>query len=229
MSLSLLFPLLHSLSLISAPSCSTMLRSRAAFRPCWNWAPVRSALSLWQGTTMPWGYLEPQEGQSVQMMVWVLAWARCVVAAPPGTKSFTRPQWTVKAGRSIVQDWLEGQTCFLGPTPSWSPRVSRPAMTPSTSHTRPATRHLYTRTASASLLMWPHLSKLEGECWGWMAIWRSVPMWWRGVGVAWLSRGTLWKPTRLIRYKAHHRHDARSGSEYDAVQILNPGSLSLTH
>lgn len=211
-----------------ALSCSTMLRSWTAFQPCWNWAPVWSALSLWQGSTMLWGCLEPQEGQSVQMMVWILALVQRVVAAPPGAKSSTHPQQTVKAGRSIVQDWSVARACFLGPTPSWSPQVSPPAMTLSTSHTCLALLHLYTRTASACLLMWPHRSKSEGECWGWKENWWSVPMWWRDVGVVWLSRGTLWKPTRLIRYKAHHRHDARSGSEYDSDLNSKPW-LSLTY
>lgn len=183
-----------------------MLRPQAAFPPCWNWAPVRSALSLWQGTTMLWGYLDPQRGRSVQ-------WG---VAAPPGTRYFPHPQRIVRTGRSIVQDWPEGRASFLSPTPSWSPKVSQPAMTPSTSHTCRAMPPLWIQTVSVCPLMWPRLLKLEGECWGWMEIWRSVPMWSRDVGVAWSSRGTLSKPTRLIRFKAHHRHDARSGSEYDA-------------
>lgn len=206
----------HALNFLSTPFpfCSTMLRSRAVFPSCWNWAPVRPALSLWQGTTMLWGDLEPQRGQSVQWLVW--AWGRCVEAAAPDITSFLRPQRTVRVGRSIVQDWLEGRAYFLSPTPLWSPKVSQLAMTPSTSHTCLATVPLYIQTASASLLMWPRLLKLEGECWGRKEIWRLVPMWSRDVEVAWSSRETSSKPIRLIRFTAHRRHDARSGSEYDA-------------
>lgn len=197
-----------------SPCCSTMLRSRAAFSPCWNWAPLQSALSLWQGTTMLWDYLEPQWGRSVQWLVWALG--QCAVAAPQGTTSFPRPQWTVRTGRSIAQDWPEARACFQSPTPSWSPKVSRPAMTPSTSHTCLAKLLFYIQTVLACLLMLGQRLKLEGECWGWMEIWRSVPMWSRDAGVAWSSRRTSSKPTRLIKFKAHLRHDARSGSEYEA-------------
>lgn len=197
-----------------SPYCSTMLRSWAAFPSCWNWAPVRSALSLWQGTTMLWDDLEPQQGQNVQRLIW--AWGRYVEAAPPDIMLFLRPWRTMRAGKSIVQDWLEGRASFLSPIPAWRPKVSQPAMTPSTSHTRPATLPRCIQTVSASLLMWPRLLKLEGECWGQMEIWRLVPMWWRDVEAAWSSRETLSKPIRLIRFTAHLRHDARSGSEYDA-------------
>lgn len=199
---------------LPCPYCSTMLRSWAAFPPCWNWAPVRSALSLWQGTTMLWGDLEPQQGRSVQRLVW--AWGRCVEAAPPDILLLLRPRRTTRAGRSIVQDWPEGRASFLSPVPAWRPKVSQQAMTPSTSHTCPATLPLCIPTASASLLMWRRLLKLEGECWGRMEIWQLVPMWSRDVEAAWSSRETLSKPIRLIRFRAHLRHDARSGSEYDA-------------
>lgn len=203
-----------------------MLRSRLAFPPCWNWAPVRSALSLWQGTIMLWGYLEPQEGQIVQWVVWV--WGLCVTAAPPGTMSSTRPQRTVRVGRSTVQDLSESPACILSPTLSWSRKVSQPATTPSTSRTCQSMLPLFTQAAWASLLMWPQLLTSEGGCWGWMEIWWSAPMWSRDVGEAWSSRGTLSKRTRLIRYTAHHRHDARSGSEYDANINKNPGLCSLS-
>lgn len=207
------YPLFHFLSPLY-PSSSTMLRMQVAFPPCWNWAPVRSALSLWQGTTMLWGYLEPHKDQSLQWLVWIWAWGRCVIAAPPDTTSSTRPQWTVRAGRSIVQDSPECPACILSPTLSWSPKASRPATMPSTSHTCPAMLPLCTQTVWVYLLTWLRPLTLAEGCWGWMEIWQSAPMWWRDEGVAWLSRGTLSKPIKLIRYTAHHRHDARSGSEY---------------
>lgn len=191
---------------------STMVSYRAVLSPCWNWALARSALSLWQQTTMLWGGQELQRGRRVQRFVW--AWGRCAAAAPPDIISCLRPKQTVKLGRSIERDWPEAQAYYPRRTPLWSPRVCQPATTPSTSHTCPATLPLHIRTASASLLMWPQLLKLEEGCWGWMETWRSVQMWWRGVVAAWLSRGTSWKPIRLIRSTAHHRLDVRSGSEY---------------
>lgn len=203
-----------------------MLRSPAATPPCWNWGPVRSALSLWQGTTMPWGHQEAQEDRGVQGAAW--AWERSVAAAPPGTTSSTHPQRSVRAGRSIAQDWLVDQACFTGPAPTWSLIACPPAMTPSTSHTHLAMLHLYVKTASAYLWTWARLSKVEGECWGWMETWQSVPMWSRDVEAAWSSRGTLSKPTRRTRYRAHHRHAARSGSEYE-TDINTEHCLSLTH
>lgn len=196
-----------------------MLRSRGASPPCWKWAPVRLALSLWQGTTM----LEAQEGLTIQRVVWL--WGQCVVAAPPGTTSSAHPQRTARAGRSIAQDWVEGQSCILNPTPSWSPKASQPAMTPSTSHTCLATLLLYTQTASVSPLMWFPLLRLESGCLGWTEIWQSVLMWSRDVGVDWLSRETLLKPTKPIRFRAHLRRDARSGSKYkadDKYTLLDP-------
>lgn len=206
-------------SISSLSLCSTMLRSQAVFPPCWNWAPVRSALSLWQGTTMLWGYLEPQQDQSFQWKVWVLPWRQCVVAAPPGTTSFTRPQWTVRAGKSIVQDWLEIPACTPSPTLSWSPKVCQPATIPCTSQMCLNMLPLSIQTDWASLWMWPWLLTLGGAWWEQMEIWQSAPMLSRDAEVAWLSRGTLSKPTRLIRYTVHHRHDERSGSEYN-VKLL---------
>lgn len=143
--------------------------------------------------------------------------------------SVPRPQQTMRVGRSIAQDWLKVLVYFRSPSHLWSPRVSQLVMTPSTSPTCLGTPPLYIQTVSASLSRWPRLLKLEGECWREMEIWQLVPVWSRDVGVAWSSRGTSSKPIRLIRFTAHPRHDARSGSEYDdGLNAQSWFSLSLT-
>lgn len=164
------FPPPHHFLSTPFPSCSTMLRSWADFPSCWKWAPVQWALSLWQGTTMLWANTEPQQRRSVQLLVW--ARGRCVEEAPQDITSFNHCQPTTRAGRSIVQDWLEGPVHFLTRTLSWSPRVSQPAMTPSISHTCLATPLLCIQTVLGCLSMWPRLLMLEGGCLVWMEIWQ---------------------------------------------------------